>query len=72
MPVIRVDMYSGRTIEQKRELARRLTETYISVVGGEPRGVTILFNDVSKVDWSVGGELSCDRESTKPPATEGS
>jgi 4-oxalocrotonate tautomerase len=65
MPIIKVDMFSGRSQEIKRELARRLTETYIDIVGGAPTGVTIVFNEVEKTDWAVAGKMVSDRLATK-------
>lgn len=62
MPIIKVEMFAGRTKEQKRELARRLTETFIEVAGGRPEGVHLIFVDVSKDDWSVAGQLCSDRD----------
>ncbi|MDF1586824.1 tautomerase family protein [Marinimicrococcus flavescens] len=65
MPIIKVDMFAGRSIDQKRELARRLTETYLDVVGGPAGGVTILFNEVARDQWAVAGELVSDRQQPK-------
>lgn len=66
MPIIKVEMFSGRSKEQKRELSRALTDAFIKTAGGKPEGVTILFVDVDKDDWSVGGELCSDRDEKLP------
>jgi 4-oxalocrotonate tautomerase len=60
MPVIKVDMFKGRSVEQKRELARVLTEGYVKVCGGKPQSVWIIFEDTDKSNWSIGGELCSD------------
>ncbi|UXX81514.1 tautomerase family protein [Roseovarius pelagicus] len=65
MPIIKVDMFSGRPEEVKRDLARKLTDTYIDVVGGPASGVTILFNEMEKTNWAVSGELVSDRAAAK-------
>lgn len=57
MPVITVEMFSGRTTEQKRDLAKVLTEGYVAVCGGKPESVHIIFHDVDRANWSVGGKL---------------
>lgn len=57
MPVIKVEMFSGRTTEQKRDLAKVLTQGYVDVCGGKPESVHIIFKDVDRADWSVGGKL---------------
>lgn len=61
MPIIRVEMFKGRSREQKREIAKELTDTFIRVAGGKPEGVTIIFSDIDKEDWAVAGGLVADR-----------
>jgi 4-oxalocrotonate tautomerase len=48
MPIIRVEMFKGRSREQKRALVRALTDSFIGVAGGKPEGVTIVIDDVEK------------------------
>ena len=38
MPLIRVELFEGRTPEQKRALAQALTETTCRVLGTKPEG----------------------------------
>ena len=61
MPIITVELFKGRTREQKRELGQALTDTYVRVLGGRADAVTILLSDVAKEDWAVGGELMADK-----------
>jgi len=61
MPIIRVEMFKGRTREQKRALARELTEAFVRAVGGKPEAVTIVLQDVDKEDWAVAGALMADK-----------
>jgi 4-oxalocrotonate tautomerase len=57
MPYITIEWYEGRSADQKREIAERLTEL-IADVGRTPRDhVWIRFVDSSRSDWSMGGEL---------------
>ena len=57
MPVVTIEWFEGRSADQKREIAERLTDV-ISDVGQTPREqVWIRFVDSSKGDWSIGGEL---------------
>ena len=46
MPVIRVEMFK-RTQEQKRDLARELTEAFVRTCGGNKDAIKIRFIDVS-------------------------
>jgi 4-oxalocrotonate tautomerase len=57
MPVIRVDMFRGRSREQKRLLVRELTDTFVRIAGGKPESVTIILQDVDKEDWGAAGAL---------------
>nr|WP_296743899.1 2-hydroxymuconate tautomerase family protein [Mesorhizobium sp.] len=68
MPIIRVEMFSGRTVEQKRQLSKALTESFISVCGGKPQSVHIIIEDVAKGDWAIGGELCSDLYPDPKPA----
>ena len=57
MPTIRVELFEGRTVEQKRALAQALTEATVRTLGGSPDAVDILFYDIAKHDWATGGKL---------------
>ena len=57
MPTIRIELFEGRTAEQKAALAKEITEACVRVLGGNPGGVDILFFDIKKHDWATGGVL---------------
>jgi 4-oxalocrotonate tautomerase len=61
MPIIKVEMFPGRTRDQKRELVKELTESFVRTCGGTPTSVTVVISDVEKQDWGVGGELCADK-----------
>ena len=61
MPVIRVEMFK-RTQEQKRNLARELTEALINTCGGNKEAIKILITEVNKNDWASGGIITADKE----------
>lgn len=58
MPVIEVKMWEGRTKEQKKQLAEKITEAFVDVAKSDPQHIHIIFNDVKKEDWAISGELS--------------
>jgi 4-oxalocrotonate tautomerase len=60
MPVVRVEMWPGRTHAQKAELARLITEAVVTVAGTTPQATIIIFDDVPKENWAVGGVLASD------------
>ena len=61
MPILRVEMFKGRTREQKRLLVRELTDAFVRVCGGKPDAVTIVLVDVDKENWAGSGELMADK-----------
>lgn len=61
MPIIRVEMFSGRSRDQKRELVKELTEGFVRACGGTSAGLTVVITDVEKEDWGSAGELCADK-----------
>lgn len=61
MPVIRVEMFK-RTQEQKRDLARELTEAFIRTCGGNKDAIKILITEVDKNNWASGGIITSDKK----------
>ncbi len=62
MPMIRVEMYEGRTIEQKRNLAKALTDSFCETCNGTPESVQVIISDISKDDWASAGVLASDKK----------
>jgi 4-oxalocrotonate tautomerase len=60
MPIVNVDWLEGRTVEQKREIARRMTETLVEVTGCPAAAVTVLFTDHPRHDIAKAGKLMSD------------
>ena len=48
MPTLHVELFAGRTIEQKRALALALTEATVRTLGGSAAGVDVIFTDVQR------------------------
>lgn len=61
MPAINVKLLKGRTIEQKREFARVVTQEASRILKCAPETIDIIFEDVEKHDWAVGGALASDK-----------
>jgi len=61
MPLIRVEMFK-RTLEQKRELVKELTDSFVKTCGGNKEAIKILITEVEKEDWASGGVLTSDKE----------
>ncbi|WP_120500457.1 4-oxalocrotonate tautomerase [Roseovarius sp. EL26] len=61
MPIIRVEMFKGRSVDQKRALVQELTEAFVNATGGTPESVHVVITDVDKGDWGSGGALCSDK-----------
>lgn len=71
MPTLRVELFEGRTVEQKAALARELTAACVKVLGGSADGVDVVFFDIARQNWATGGTL-WSQKSPAPPAAAGS
>lgn len=56
MPFIQVTLMEGRTIEQKHELMKKLTQAVVDSLGSDPARVRVALYEVSTDEWAVGGE----------------
>ena len=61
MPVIRVEMFK-RTQEEKRDLARELTDAFVRTCGGNKEAIKILITEVDKNNWASGGVITADKK----------
>lgn len=61
MPEMVIEMIAGRTLDQKRELVRRLTDVMVEVLKVDPSSVTITIHENSREDKAKAGVLFCDR-----------
>ncbi|MBI5440476.1 MAG: tautomerase family protein [Deltaproteobacteria bacterium] len=60
MPIINVDWLEGRTVPQKREIARRMTDAVVEVTGCPAEAVTVIFTDHPRHDIAKAGKLMAD------------
>ncbi|WP_018236288.1 tautomerase family protein [Ensifer sp. BR816] len=56
MPIVRVELLTGRSAETKTEVAREITKVLKAVAGIKPSATTVIFTEVSPSDWVVAGE----------------
>lgn len=62
MPIIRVEMFSGRTPEQKEALVNELTNAFVKTAGGSPSSVQVILSDIETNNWSRDGKLFSKQE----------
>ncbi|GIT19622.1 MAG: hypothetical protein CM1200mP39_24280 [Dehalococcoidia bacterium] len=51
-------MYAGRTDQQKSDLAKAITKAISETAGIPDSATTIIFQDVEKTEWAVGGVMA--------------
>ena len=60
MPVVQVHIKQGRSLDQKRELARRITDALVDVCGAAEERVHVIIDEVPEDNWGRGGRLLSD------------
>jgi 4-oxalocrotonate tautomerase len=58
MPIVRIEMWTGRTPAQKAELAKAITEAIVRIAKTTPEATVVVFQDVAKENWATGGVLA--------------
>jgi 4-oxalocrotonate tautomerase len=62
MPIIRVELLKGRSVEQKREFAEVVTREAARILKCSPQVIDIVFCDTELTDWATGGRLASDKQ----------
>jgi len=61
MPIVQVTMLTGRTAEQKRKLAQRITDAMVEEAGARREAIVVTFNEVSKESYASVVVLMADK-----------
>ena len=63
MPLITVEMFEGRSLDQKRALVRELTEAFRRTCGEDAASrLRVIIHEVPTENWGIGGVLAADRD----------
>jgi len=54
-------MLEGRTADQKRKIAKRVTDALVEEAGARREGIIVAFHEVSNESYASGGELMVDK-----------
>jgi len=63
MPLIQVTMLQGRTADQKRKIAQRLTDVMVEDAGARREAIVVTFLELPKDSYASAGELMADKKS---------
>lgn len=58
MPIVRIEMWPGRTEAQKAELARVITDAVVTIAHTTPEETIVIFTDIPKENWAKAGALA--------------
>lgn len=67
IPFVTIELIEGRTLDQKREMVRRVTEAVADVCGLPGSRVHVFVRDLARDGYATDGILVCDREPPAPP-----
>ena len=60
MPLVSIDWLEGRTIEQKKQLAKEITEAFVRI-GNPAEAVEIVMREQPKHNFAKAGKLFSER-----------
>lgn len=58
MPIVRIEMWTGRTEAQKKELTRVITDAMVNIAHTTAEATIIVFEDIEKENWGQNGRLA--------------
>ncbi len=62
MPIVHIEMLTGRSLAQKRELTRVITDAVCNIAQARPEDTYVLFTEYSVESWGSRGKLYLDQE----------
>ena len=57
MPTYHIELFEGRSVEEKRKLVEAVTRVTTEVLGSSPESVDIVITDIKRENWATGGKL---------------
>jgi 4-oxalocrotonate tautomerase family enzyme len=69
MPVVTVQLWSGRTVNQKRRLVAAITDAMVEHADSGPDHLHVIIQDVPKDSWGRAGKLGSEHEPDPAPGT---
>ncbi len=62
MPFVIVEMWEGRTVDQKRNLVKAITDAMVKHADCKPDHLHVVIHDTPKDSWGRAGKLGSDTE----------
>ena len=61
MPLVQITMLNGRSVDQKRKIAQRITDAMVEEAGARKEAIVVTFFEVSRESYASGGVLMVDK-----------
>jgi 4-oxalocrotonate tautomerase len=55
-------MWPGRTVAQKKELARVITDAMVNIAHTTPEATIVVFDDIARENWAQAGKLASEED----------
>jgi 4-oxalocrotonate tautomerase len=62
VPVITVQLWEGRTLEQKRALVKAITDAMVEHGGAKADALHVILQEIPRENWGRAGVLGVDRK----------
>jgi 4-oxalocrotonate tautomerase len=62
MPLVQITMLQGRSTDQKRKIAKRITDVMVEEAGAKREAIVVTFIEVSRESYASGGVLMADKQ----------
>jgi len=56
MPVVKIDLWKGRSPQQKKTLIEKVTKAVCEAISCPQEAVHIVINEVEKENWGIAGK----------------
>ena len=61
MAVVTVELWEGRTVEQKRKLVGAITDAMVEHADANPDALHVILHEIRRENWGRAGVLGVDR-----------
>lgn len=62
MPILQIEIIKGRTVEQKREMAKKVTEAVSETLNCPKEAVSIIIREMDTENYAHAGKLRVDEK----------
>jgi 4-oxalocrotonate tautomerase len=64
MPDVHISWLEGRTPDQKRKVAERITQALVEEAGAKSESTHVVFVDIPHTNYAIGGVPAADKKRT--------